>query len=449
MFPSSFTWGVGTSAFQIEGGRKDGKGDSIWDRFSDAGRLADPGDVACDHYHRWQEDVGLMRDLGVDSYRFSIAWSRVVPDGAGQVNPKGVEFYRRLVSALDDAGIEPVATLYHWDLPAKLQDSGGWTDRSTAQAFADYAGVVAEALGDRVKRWITHNEPWVASMLGYTEGFFAPGVTGWDNGLRAAHHIMLSHGLATRRLRSALPDAQVGVALDCRPATPATPSHEDANATRHFDGFRNRWFFDPVFGRGYPEDIIEDYASRGRISGLDLQFVHQDDLEVIAEPIDFLGINYYTSVEVSASEDESEYSGVPPGPDPPEGFTEMGWAVTPDALTEFLRRVDREYMPRSIVITENGASFSDGPDAAGFIDDDRRIEYLDQHITAVARAIEHGVPVDGYYVWSLLDNLEWVSGFSQRFGLVWVDHATGRRVPKKSFDWFRDFISQQRVNTFL
>jgi beta-glucosidase len=443
MFPTSFQWGVGTSAFQIEGGRQDGKGDSIWDRFSDAGKLADPGDVACDHYHRWRDDVDLMRDLGINSYRFSIAWSRVIPDGVGRVNPHGMEFYRQLVTALREAGIEPVATLYHWDLPAGLQDSGGWTARSTAQAFADYARIMAEALGDHVTRWITHNEPWVASVLGYAEGFFAPGITGWDNGLSAAHHILLSHGMATRQLREILPEAEVGIALDCRPAAAGSPSPEDASATRHFDGFRNRWFFDPVFGMGYPADIVDDYVARGHLADREMPFVEPGDLTVIAEPIDFLGINYYTAVEVSAPEDESEYSGIPPGPNPPEGYTEMGWLVTPEALTAFLDRVNREYGPRSIVITENGASYSDGPDARGVINDDRRIRYLEHHIAAVADAIRSGVPVDGYYVWSLLDNLEWVSGFSQRFGLVWVDHDTGRRIPKQSYHWYRTFIAEQ------
>ncbi len=444
MFPSDFRWGVGTSAYQIEGGRTDGKGDSIWDRFSDAGLLPDPGDVACDHYHRWQEDIELLKGLGVNAYRFSVAWSRVLPEGRGRVNKRGIDFYDELVDALVGAGIEPVVTLYHWDLPAALQDGGGWTERSTADAFTEYAELLAHALGDRVGTWITHNEPWVASMLGYTDGLFAPGVTGWDNGLTAAHHILLSHGLATRRLRSLLPKAHLGIALDCRPAQAASDSFADREATRHFDGFRNRWFFDPVFGRGYPSDLVADHIARGRLEQGALPFVRAGDLDVIAEPVDFLGINYYTSVTVSHPDDESEYSGVPPGPEPPEGYTEMGWPVTPDSLTSFLVRVHEEYQPRSIVVTENGASFSEGPDDAETIADERRIRYIEDHIRALGDAIEAGVPVDGYYVWSLLDNLEWLSGFSQRFGLVWVDHANGTRLPKQSYHWYRNAIAELR-----
>jgi beta-glucosidase len=436
---SNFWWGVAASAYQIEGGRTDGKGSSIWDVFSDQGRLADPGDVTCDHYHRWREDVSLMADLGVNAYRFSIAWTRVLPEGTGRVNQAGLDFYSRLVDELLANGITPFATLYHWDLPQALQDLGGWPERSTVDAFAEYSAIVGRALGDRVKHWITHNEPWVATVLGHIEGVFAPGMKSWSEGLKAGHHLLLSHGKAVAELRETSPGSSVGIALDCRPASSASDRPEDVAAHRYFDGFRNRWFFDPVFGRGYPADMVEAYAKRGRIASLD--FVRPGDLELIAAPIDFLGINYYTSIAVSAGGEESEDTGVPPGPDPPEGYTEMGWAVTPRALTGFLVRVTDEYRPAQVLITENGASYSDGPDGARKVRDQRRIEYLDLHIEAAREAAEQGVPLSGYFVWSLLDNLEWVSGFSQRFGLVFVDHSTGTRIPKDSFYWYRDRIA--------
>ncbi len=406
--------------------------------------MADTAGVACDHYHRWREDVGLMAELGVDAYRFSIAWTRVLPDGEGDPNPAGLDFYDRLIDGLLEAGIEPLPTLYHWDLPQALQDRGGWPERRTVDAFERYTAVVAERLGDRVRHWITHNEPWVAAMLGYVEGSFAPGVRDWRAGLAAAHHLLLSHGRAVRVLRDIVPGARVGIALDCRPTRPASDDPADVDAARHFDGYRNRWFFDPVFGRGYPEDVVADHVERGRLPAGGPEFVADGDLDEIAAPIDFLGLNYYTSLETRAGADEAEDTGVPPGPNPPDGHTEMGWPITPGALTAFLERIRDEYGPVPVVITENGASFRDGPAVDTRIDDVRRIDYLDAHVRAVAAARSKGVPVDGYFVWSLLDNLEWVSGFDQRFGLVWVDHATGRRIPKDSFHWYRDLIASTR-----
>jgi beta-glucosidase len=437
---ADFTWGVSTSAYQIEGGRHEGgKGDSIWDRFADAGRIPETGDVACDHYHRWPEDVALMKRLGVNGYRFSIAWSRILPDGSGTPNQAGIDFYARLVDELLENGIEPWPTLYHWDLPAALQDRGGWPERDTAEAFAGYAAVMGDALGDRVRCWITHNEPWVATFLGHLEGIFAPGIRDWESALAAGHHILVSHGLATDALRATVTDPSVGIALDCRPSYPASDSEPDAAAQRHFDGFRNRWFFDPVFGKGYPVDMIDAFRARGRFDG-ELPFVVDGDMETISRPIDFLGINYYTSTGIAAPNDESESSGVAPGPNPPPGYTEMGWAITPTALTDYLAHVDDVYGPPAIVVTENGASYSDGPDESGRVDDRRRTEYLRLHIGAVESAIGLGVPVTGYFVWSLLDNLEWALGYSQRFGIVFVDHTTLERIPKESFDWYRELI---------
>jgi beta-glucosidase len=445
--PDDFVWGVATSAYQIEGGRyQGGKGESIWDRFADEGRMSESGDVACDHYHRWREDVGLMKDLGVDAYRFSLAWTRIVPEGIGPVSEEGLAFYSDLIDELLAAGITPWATLYHWDLPQALQDRGGWANRDTAEAFAAFAAAASSMLGDRVDHWITHNEPWVATVAGHVEGIFAPGIRDWAVALPAAHHILLSHGRAIQEIRRNVPGATVGIALDCRPARPASDEPADAAAARHFDGFRNRWFFDPVFGMGYPEDMVEAYHRLGRLDAPALPFVESGDLDVIAEPVDFLGLNYYTSLDIAAGFEESEDTGVPQSASPSAGYTEMGWPITPAALTDYLLHLNETYDPPSIVITENGASYSDGPGSDGAVHDARRIDYLDAHIAAVAAARDAGAPVIGYFAWSLLDNLEWTSGYAQRFGLVWVDHATGERIPKDSFRWYRDVVRPRQAS---
>lgn len=440
--PDSFAWGVATSAYQIEGGRhRDGKGESIWDRFSDTGRMPDSGDVACDHFHRWREDVALMADLGINAYRFSTAWTRIIPDGLGEVNEAGLEFYRGLVDELIRNGITPWLTLYHWDLPQGLQDRGGWLNRDTVAAFVRYADVVSAALGDRVTNWITHNEPWVAAHLGHGTGFFAPGIADFGSALVAGHHILLSHGRAVPVIRNNSSESQIGIALDCRPCRPASDVPADIVAARTHDGFRNRWFFDPVFGKGYPEDTVAVVEKRAIFASGGLPFVQPGDLEEIAAPIDFLGLNYYSSVDISAADPDGAAAVLPEGPDQPDGYTEMGWEITPDALTEYLLQLQGDYSPTSIVVTENGASYSDGPGDGETIHDQRRIDYLDSHIRAMVAAREQGAPVDGYFVWSLLDNLEWVAGYSQRFGIIWVDHATGRRIPKDSYHWYRDVIS--------
>ena len=382
-----------------------------------------------------------MAELGVTAYRFSMAWTRVLPDGTGAVNQAGLDFYRRLVEALLEAGITPFLTLYHWDLPQALEDRGGWRSRDTVDAFAEYAGVAAAALGDRVHQWITHNEPWVASFVGHRDGIFAPGRTDFGEALTAAHHILLSHGRAAAAIRSHAPGASVGIALDCRPAVPATSRRQDVDAWRHFDGFRNRWFFDPVFGKGYPRDMIAAYREAGHLQGRVPSFVASGDMAEIAAPLDFLGINYYTSLAVRAGREESEDTGVPAGAPAPEGYTEMGWPITPSALTSFMTRVAERYRPPLIIVSENGASYSVGPDETGAVHDGRRIRYLARHVDAIGDALEAGVPVGGYFVWSLLDNLEWTSGFSQRFGLVWVDHDTQQRVPKDSYYWYRELLA--------
>ena len=447
---SNFIWGVATSAYQIEGARSvDGKGDSIWDTFSDLGRLADPGDIACDHYNRLDSDLDLLAQLGVGGYRFSIAWTRILPDGVGDINPAGLDFYTRLADRLLERGIQPFPTLYHWDLPQALQDQGGWENRATVDAFANYAGLVASALGERVTHWTTHNEPWVATMLGHQTGQHAPGVSDWTGALRAGHHILLSHGRAATRIRARVPGASVGIALDSRPASPTSRAEQDMSAAKHFDGFRNRWFFDPVFGRGYPEDMVDAYVSRNRLPKGLATMVEAGDMEEIATPLDFLGINYYTTVEVSAGNEEKEEPGGEVGAPASPGFTEMGWKIDPDGLTRFLRRVQTTYEPRSILITENGASYSDAPNETGRVNDQRRIDYLKAHIQSIADARREEVPVDGYFVWSFMDNLEWTLGFSQRFGLVHVDHSTQRRTPKDSFHWYEDVVSHETPESAL
>lgn len=437
MTDSQFNWGTATSAYQIEGGRHaNGKGESIWDRFSDEGRLRNPGDVACDHYHLWERDLDLLARLGVDAYRFSISWSRVIPDGDGEISDEGLGFYRQLIEGMLDRDIRPYATLYHWDLPQSLQDRGGWANRATVDAFTRYARVVGEDLREMVGVWITHNEPWVAAMLGHQTGDFAPGISDWETALVVGHHLLLSHARATAELKELSTDHRVGIALDCRPARPASEREEDVAATRHFDGYRNRWFFDPVFGQGYPDDMVETYVDRGRLPGGLDAMVRDGDMEEIATPIDFLGLNYYTTVDIAAGREESETPDVAPGPDPPDGYTEMGWRVDAEGLSGYLEHIHETYQPPSIVITENGASYSDGPDDDGRIRDRRRIAYLEDHVSALVEARGAGVPVTGYFVWSLLDNLEWVQGFAQRFGLVWVDHSTQQRIPKDSFFWY-------------
>ncbi len=440
--PDTFVWGASTSAFQIEGGRhQDGKGESIWDRFSDTGRMPDSGDITCDHFHRWREDVALMADLGINAYRFSTAWTRIIPNGLGDVNEAGLSFYSNLIDELIKNGITPWLTLYHWDLPQGLQDQGGWLNRDTIDAFVRYADVVSEAFGDRVKNWITQNEPWVAAHHGHAEGVFAPGIADFGSALVAGHNILVSHGRAVPVIRANSSSAQVGIALDCRPSHPASDEPGDVTAEQTYDGFRNRWFFDPVFGKGYPEDTVAVVHERGVFRGPGLPFVEPGDLDDIAVPIDFLGLNYYTSVEVSAADPEAAGVVLPEGPDQPADYTEMGWEITPMALTEYLLKLQEEYSPDSIVITENGVSYSDGPGEDGEVHDQRRIDYLDAHIRATAAARDRGAHVDGYFVWSLLDNLEWVAGYSQRFGLIWVDHATGQRIPKDSYYWYRGVIA--------
>jgi beta-glucosidase len=446
-FPAGFIWGAATSAQQIEGGRHaGGRGDSIWDRFAaEPGRIADGStpDVTCDHYARWREDIGLMKWLGLDGYRFSIAWPRILPAGRGAVNAAGLDFYDALVDGLLEAGIQPFPTLYHWDLPQPLQDAGGWCARGTVDAFADYAEVVARRLGDRVRRWTTHNEPWCAATLGHEEGHHAPGLKDPVRALAAAHHLLLSHGRATAVLRDVSPGCEVGLVLIHCPAYPATPSAADVDAARWFDGFFNRWYLDPVFRGAYPADVVADRIRAGHLVSAAPDFVHDGDLATIAAPLDFLGINYYSRVVWRA-----DAAGRPAAVQvvPAAERTTMDWEVFPEGLYDALLRVHRDYGPQRIYITENGAAFDDVVDPQGGIDDPRRIAYLREHLRAVRRAIDDGVPVQGYFAWSLLDNFEWGFGFEKRFGLFAVAAGSLDRRPKRSAFWYRDVVSAGAVD---
>ena len=437
-FPDNFLWGTATCAYQIEGAvNEDGRGESIWDVFSHTpGKIlnGDNGDVACDHYHRWQEDIQLMKSLGLKSYRFSIAWPRILPEGCGKINQPGLDFYNRLIDGLLEAGIQPLATLYHWDLPTALE--GAWLNRSTADAFAEYTGLAAKHFGDRVKMWFTINEPWCASHLSYTFGEHAPGMKDRSKGILAAHHVLLAHGVAVKELRKAVSDAQIGIVLNMSPIhnDPDAPVSEDG--IRFMDGELIRWFTDPIYGRGYPQDMLEDYVRMGVLNSVEPEFIQPSDMELIAQETDLLGINYYTRMFVSTKSEgfHSENRDVPK--------TDMGWELYPEGLYEILERVNREYHPKQLMVTENGASYADGPEETGRVHDQRRIDYLDSHISQIWRAIQAGVPVSGYLVWSLMDNFEWARGYSQRFGIIHVDYQTQKRTIKDSAYWFADYIKK-------
>ena len=437
-FPADFVWGAATAAYQIEGAvREDGRGESIWDRFTATpGKIlgGDTGVVACDSYHRYREDVRLMRELGLTAYRFSIAWPRVLPEGRGRVNTLGLDFYDRLVDELLHNEIEPFVTLYHWDLPQALEDRGGWPVRETVDAWEEYTAAVAARLGDRVRHWTTLNEPWVAAWLGYGTGQDAPGRTSEADAVAAGHHLLLAHGRAVEVLRRDVPGARVGITIDLVPTHPLTESEADARAARQEDALRNRWFLDPVFQGDYPAEAM---AQRGPL----LPAFAAEDLPVISTPLDFVGINYYQRQIVKANPVDGE-----PAVVSLEGVerTGMGWEVYPDGLHELLVRLHDVYDVPPIYITENGAAYPDRR-LNGSVPDPERASYIERHLEAVARAIADGVPVAGYFVWSLLDNFEWSRGYSQRFGLVYVDFATLERVPKTSYRAYRDFIAAQRA----
>ncbi|ORT54122.1 GH1 family beta-glucosidase [Streptomyces sp. CB03238] len=454
-FPAGFRWGTATAAYQIEGAAdEDGRAPSIWDTFSrtpGAVRNGDTGDIAADHYHRMAEDVALMKDLGVTDYRFSVAWPRVQPTGRGPANQKGLDFYHRLVDELLSAGIRPVVTLYHWDLPQELETvdisgsaaGGGWPYRETAERFAEYAGLVADALGDRVATWTTLNEPWCAAFLGYASGVHAPGRTDAAASLRAAHHLNLAHGRAVQVLRDALPSsAEVSLTLNLHAVRALSGSGADRDAARRVDALGNRLFLDPVFHGRLPADLVEDTAAL-----TDWSFVRNGDLDVIATPVDSLGINYYSPTVVAAG--TSAFPSPWPGAEPHVRFvpapgprTAMDWPVDAEGLYELLTRLRDELPGVPLMVTENGAAYDDYADPSGDVHDPERVAYLHAHLAAVHRALADGVDVRGYFLWSLLDNFEWAYGYGKRFGIVHVDFASQRRTPKDSARWYADVIAR-------
>lgn len=437
-FPDGFLWGAATAAYQIEGAwDEDGKGPSIWDTFSHTpGRVVegDNGDVACDHYHRWREDVAVMRELGLTAYRFSVSWPRVLPDGVGAVNEPGLDFYDRLVDGLLEVGIAPCLTLFHWDLPQALQDRGGWGSRATIDAFVRYADVVSARLGDRVPMWITHNEPSVVAIDGHVVGEHAPGFRDPALGVRVAHHLLVAHGLAVPAIRANAPGADVGITINVWPQAPASDDPLDVAAAERVYAAEAGWYLDPLYGKGYPQGTLAEFERRGWAPG-----VHDGDLETVAVPTDFLGLNYYSRALVRHDRDEEPWRAVSVQE---EGeYTATDWLVIPDGLVDLLTRVHHDHRPPAIFVTENGAAFDDVVAPDGSVHDDRRVAYLREHLRACARAIAEGVPLRGYFAWSLLDNFEWAEGYAKRFGLVRVDFGTLERTVKDSGWFYRDTIA--------
>ncbi|MFI7133101.1 GH1 family beta-glucosidase [Nonomuraea sp. NPDC050153] len=456
-FPENFLWGTATAAYQVEGAwNEDGRGPSIWDTFSHTPGLVtngDTGDVACDHYHRLEEDLDLLAGLGVGAYRFSISWPRVQP--GGRANQPGLDFYSRLVDGLLARGIAPVATLYHWDLPQELEDAGGWPNRDTAHRFAEYADLMGRTLGDRVRTWITLNEPWCSAYLGYASGVHAPARTEPAAALAAVHHLNLGHGLAVQALRAVVdPTAQMSVTLNLHHVR--GESERDADAVRRVDAVANRAFLGPMLEGAYPRDLIADTAAV-----TDWSFVRDGDEATACRPLDVLGVNYYNPTLVRQWDGSSERATadghqdgaaspwiacddvefVPqPGP-----YTEMGWNIDETGLTELLLRLHRDYPSTPTMITENGAAFADAVDADGRIRDERRVDYLHRHLSAVAEAIAAGADVRGYFVWSLMDNFEWAHGYAKRFGIVRVDPDTLKRTWKDSAHWYRDVVATGKL----
>ncbi len=440
-FPDTFLWGAATSAYQIEGGAAEGgRTPSIWDTFSHTpGRTThgDTGDVACDHYHRWAEDVDLVSDLGLNAYRLSVSWPRLQPGGSGDLDARGVAFYRSLLERLREAGVRPFVTLYHWELPQELEDKGGWPDRDTAARFAEFVALTVGALGDLARDWITLNEPWCQSFLGYHNGIHAPGRQNLRDAVAAAHHLNLAHGLAVGAIRATDAEARAGIANILTHVRPASSRPADLAAAERVDLNNNRLFLDPVLRGHYPAAIHDLYEAQGFSDQ-----VLASDETTIGAPIDFLAVNHYHHmlIEADSSDPHLGARGVAVEP----ATTSLGWSVTPQALHAVLRRVHDEYPSIPLYVTENGAAFADYVDPAGEVRDTERIEYLQGYLGAVARAIADGVDLRGYFAWSLLDNFEWGEGYRSRFGLVFVDYGTQRRIPKASAAWYRDLISRHR-----
>ncbi len=435
-FPANFVWGVATSSFQIEGAATaDGKGLSTWDTFCrQPGVIADGsnGDIACDHYNRWETDLDIIADLGVNAYRFSISWPRVRPTGEGAWSDKGIAFYEGLVDGLLARGVQPYVTLNHWDLPNELQLLGGWASRETVHRFVEYARKMGQCLGDRVKSITTHNEPWVVATLGYDQGIFAPGIKDRAAAAQAAHHLLLSHGLALQALRSDGVKSELGIVLNLSPMHSASDDPDDQSKTKLEDGRLLRWYMDPLFGRGYPEDVLQDL-------GKNAPKVVSGDMQAIAERMDFLGVNYYSRSVISSKGTWDVHSSG-------REITDMGWEIYPEGLTELLVRLNRDYAVPPMYVTENGGAFKDTL-VNGCVHDTHRKDYIARHIAAVSDAMNQGVQMAGYMVWSLLDNFEWAFGYEKRFGIVHVDYDTQKRTLKDSAMWYRSFLSHTRAST--
>ena len=431
---SDFIWGVATSSYQIEGAaNEDGRGQSIWDTFCKVpGKVAnfDNGDIACDHYHRFKEDLDLMKWMGVKAYRFSVAWPRVIPDGVGRVNEMGLDFYDRLIDSLLEREIAPWLTMYHWDLPEALQLRGGWNNREVVEWFGEYGEVLTSRFGDRVKNWMTLNEPLCSAWLGHLYGDMAPGIKDLQTALNVSHNLLMSHGLACQVIRSNVSEANVGIVINVTPAVPATDSQVDSNAAQLADGFDNRWFLDPVFGRTYPADVIDALGASPEI--------HSGDMKLIAQDLDFLGVNFYFRQTVAADQNSKP---LPIRSVNRENVkkTAMNWEVHPQAFEEILLRISKEYSPKAIYITENGSAWNDEV-INGEIIDDERIDYLVRHLDAMRSARSQGAPILGYFAWSFLDNFEWAYGYEKRFGLIYVDYKTQTRTPKKSALFYRQLL---------
>lgn len=443
VFPEGFLWGTATASYQIEGApAEDGKGESIWDRFSHIpGNIDDGsnGDVTCDHYHHYREDVGILKEMGIKNYRFSISWPRIFPDDSGRLNEAGLQFYSDLVDELIQNGIRPLVTLYHWDMPQWAQDKGGWTNRESAVWFAAYCEAVMKRLGDRVDQWITLNEPWVCAFNGYYEGNFAPGLRDFSAALLAAHNMLRAHGMALRLFRDLKLDGRIGITLNLCPKEAASDSPEDQNAARINDGYTNRWFLDPIFKGSYPQDMLTYYRGRGVV----LPTIEPGDMELINGPIDFLGVNYYyvEFTQACSGRWPLDFTTTPLH----YPVTEYGWPIVPEGLTNLLVRIDREYGQPDILITENGASYLDVVSIKGEVLDETRLDYIERHILACHKAIEQGVHLKGYYIWTLMDDFEWNTGFNNKFGLVYLDRQTCRRTIKKSGYWYKRIIENNGV----
>ncbi|MDP5275757.1 GH1 family beta-glucosidase [Chengkuizengella axinellae] len=446
-FPKDFIWGTATSSYQIEGAvNEGGRGETIWDHFCKTTSKianADNGDTACNHYHRYKEDIQLMKNLNIKSYRFSICWSRILPEGTGKVNPIGLQFYRSIIETLIENDIEPIITLYHWELPQVLQEKGGWENPKIINDFMNYANVIFNEFGDVVKKWITLNEPMVFTYLGYLKGIHAPGIADEISGAKAVHHALLAHGETVKLFRKLYPsEGQIGITLNLAPMYPSEDTIKAQEAAHISDGFTNRMFLDPILKGTYPEDILVIIKQQIQEPSVTNNFTIEKDLKTISQPIDFIGINYYSAGFVK--EGKQKYEVEPVEMDAPK--TDMGWPVTPEGIYDLLIRIKNDYGNIPLYITENGAAYKDNINEKGEIEDMERIEYLKSHLLMCQKAIADGVNLKGYYLWSFLDNFEWIDGYTKRFGIVYVDFKSQKRLPKKSAYFYKNVIDQNGLS---